>query len=183
MKRRAPRLRFEPLEDRVVPAYGLDPTFGDGGRLVLTDVGGTRTTTAIDVAPLAGIVELAHHNLDQGTRSLRAAHAAGVPIALGSDRDGVSGDDTALEFARMVHHGLSTREALLAATSVAARAIGLEDHIGTVEPGKLADLTVLDGDLLQDPSLLRDPARVWLVLQLGEVVAGAALEAGGPLAG
>jgi imidazolonepropionase-like amidohydrolase len=134
----------------------------------------------VDPEMLPSIVELAHHNLDQGTQSLRAAHAAGVPIALGSDRAGVSGDDTALEFARMVHHGLPTREALLSATSVAARAIGLQDHIGTVEPGKLADLAVLDGDLLEDPALLRDPARIWLVLQLGEVVAGAALETRGP---
>jgi len=138
------------------------------------------TRATVDPEMLPSIVELAHHNLEQGAQSLRAARAAGVPIALGSDRAGVSGDDTALEFARMIHHGLTPEEALLSATSVAARAIGLEDHIGTIEPGKLADLTVVDGDFLADPALLRDPARIWLVLQLGEVVAGAALEADAP---
>ena len=79
---------------------------------------------------LASIVELAHHNLEQGTRSLRAARAAGVPIALGSDRDGVSGDDSALELLRTIHHGLTPHEALQSATAVAAQACGLEQYIG-----------------------------------------------------
>jgi imidazolonepropionase-like amidohydrolase len=134
------------------------------------------------VAPqmLYSIVELAHHNLEQGALSLRAARAAGVRIALGSDRDGVSGEDTGLELARMVHHGLTPAEALRSATSVAAEAIGLAQHIGTIEAGKLADLAIVDGDPLAEPELLMDPARIWLVLQLGEIVAGAALEADAP---
>jgi imidazolonepropionase-like amidohydrolase len=131
----------------------------------------------VDPEMLPSIVELAHYNLEQGTRSLRAAREAGVPIALGSDRSGVSGEDTALELVRMIHHGLTAEEALLSATSVATRAIGLADQIGTIEPGRVADLTVLDGDVLREPELLLDPGRVSLVLQLGEIVAGAALEA------
>jgi imidazolonepropionase-like amidohydrolase len=111
---------------------------------------------------------------------MRAARAAGVPIALGSDRDGVSGDDTALELARMVHHGLSGAEALRSATAVAAQAIGLEDRIGTVEAGKLADLVIVDGDVVSDPGLLMNANRIWLVLQVGAVVGGAALEAAPP---
>ncbi len=126
---------------------------------------------------LPSIVELAHHNLEQGTLSMRAARAAGVKIALGSDGEGVSGDDAARELARMVHHGLGGAEALLSATSIAATAIGLDDHIGTVQDGRVADLVVVDGDAVADPGLLLDPGRIWLVLQLGEVVGGAALEA------
>src|ERR1039458_4076361 len=125
---------------------------------------------------LPSIVALAHHNLEQGARSLRAARAAGVKIALGSDRDGLTGEATALELLRMVHHGLSVSEALVAATQTAAQALGLEDRIGTVQPGRLADLVVLDGDVLTEPELLLAPERIWLVLQLGEPVAGAALE-------
>jgi imidazolonepropionase-like amidohydrolase len=139
------------------------------------------TAATVDPHMLASIVELAHHNLEQGTLSMRAARAAGVPIALGSDREGVSGDDTGLELARMVHHGLSATEALRSATAIAAEAIGLEDHIGTVEVGKLADLVVIDGDVVADPELLLDPRWVWLVLQLGEVVGGTALEAAPPV--
>ena len=134
----------------------------------------------VDPQMLPSIVELAHHNLEQGTLSMRAARAAGVPIALGSDREGVSGDDTGLELARMVHHGLGGAEALRSATAVAAEAIGLADHIGTVEAGKLADLVIVDGDVVADPGLLMDPGRIWLVLQLGAEVGGAALETAPP---
>jgi imidazolonepropionase-like amidohydrolase len=134
----------------------------------------------IDAHMLPSIVELAHHNLEQGTLSMRAARDAGVRIALGSDAEGVSGSDTALELARMVHHGLSATDALRSATAIAAEAIGLEDHIGTVQAGKLADLLVVDGDVVADPELLLDAGRIWLVIQLGELVDGAALEAAPP---
>ena len=83
---------------------------------------------------------------------MRAARQAGVRIALGSDRNGVSGDDTALELLRMVHHGLTSAEALVSATSIAAEAIGLQDHIGTITPGRLADIVVVDGDAVPPPS-------------------------------
>ena len=76
----------------------------------------------------------------------------------------------------MVHHGLSAPEALVASTATAARALGLGDQVGTVEPGRLADLVVVDGDPLERIGVLRDRERIWLVLQLGEAVAGAALE-------
>jgi imidazolonepropionase-like amidohydrolase len=125
---------------------------------------------------LPRLVELANYNLAEGTESMRAARAAGVRIGLGSDRGGVSGEDAALELVRMIHHGLPVADALLAATSVGAVAIGLEDQIGTVQPGRLADLVVVDGDVLAEPEVLLDQSRIWAVLQLGELVAGAALE-------
>jgi imidazolonepropionase-like amidohydrolase len=63
----------------------------------------------------------------------------------------------------------------VAATSTAAQALDLGEHIGTVSEGKLADLIIVDGDPLADPRLLADPARIWLVLQGGVPVAGQAL--------
>jgi imidazolonepropionase-like amidohydrolase len=129
-------------------------------------------TATVQGQMLPSIVELAHYNLEQGTLSMRSARRAGVRIALGSDGETISGQDTALELVRMVHHGLSPSEALRSATSVAAEAIGLQDHIGTVQAGKLADLLVVDGDVVAHPELLLDPRRIWLVLQLGEPVAG-----------
>ncbi len=117
------------------------------------------------------LVELANHNLEQAALTLGAARRIGVSIALGSDSH-----TAALELARMIHHGLAPSEALLSATSVAAAAIGLEDHIGTVEEGKLADLLIIDGDAVSEPEILQDPSHVWLVLQLGSPVAGEALE-------
>jgi imidazolonepropionase-like amidohydrolase len=134
-----------------------------------------------DPSMLPRLVELARYNLEQGTLSLRAAREAGVKIGAGSDRGGVAGEDTALELVRMIHHGLTAEEALRSATAVAAEAAGLEDHIGTVQAGRLADLVVVDGDVLEAPEVLLDRERIWAVLQLGELVAGAALEAGAAL--
>ena len=130
------------------------------------------------------LVELALHNLEQADLTLRAANAAGVAIATGHDWAPLH--DLGLEIVRMVHHGLSAREALVASTRTAASALGIGELVGTVEAGRLADLLVVDGDPLERPGVLRDRDRIWLVLQLGEPVAGAALErdplaAGGPL--
>jgi len=120
------------------------------------------------------LVELALHNLEQADLTLRAANAAGVAIATGHDWAPI--DDLGIEIVRMVHHGLTAPEALVASTATAARALGLGDQVGTVEPGRLADLVVVDGDPLKRIGVLRDRERIWLVLQLGEAVAGAALE-------
>ena len=115
--------------------------------------------------------ELAKHNLVQGAATMRAARQAGVKIALGSDMSLAVG----LEIQRMVHHGLSPAQALVAATKTAAEALDLDEHIGTVAEGKLAELTIVDGDPLAEPHLLSDPGHIWLVLQRGVPVAGQAL--------
>jgi imidazolonepropionase-like amidohydrolase len=120
------------------------------------------------------LAELARYNLDEADRTLRAARAAGVPIALGHDWQPFAQAGT--ELVRMVHHGLNPHEALTAATATGATALGLDERIGTVEPGKLADLIVVDGDPLTDPAVLCDRDRIRLVLRLGEPVAGSALE-------
>ncbi len=122
------------------------------------------------------LVELALRNLEEAGRTLTAARAAGVPIALGHDWQPFS--DAGIELRRMVHHGLSAHEALLAATATGARALGLADRLGTVRVGTLADLVVLDADPLTDPAAVGDPERTWLVLQLGAPVAGTALGPG-----
>ncbi len=119
-----------------------------------------------DMPPV--LVELARRNLREGAASMRAARDAGVKVALGSDTSLAVG----VEIQRMVHHGLTAAQALVAGTKTAAEALGLAEHIGTVRQGKLADLTIVDGDPLAEPRLLSDPARIWLVLQLGVPVAG-----------
>jgi imidazolonepropionase-like amidohydrolase len=70
----------------------------------------------------------------------------------------------------------------VAATSGSARALGLADDLGTVEIGKAADLIVVDGDPLDDPSILLHPSRIWLVVQAGRAVAGEALARRSPFA-
>jgi imidazolonepropionase-like amidohydrolase len=116
----------------------------------------------------AVLAALAVRNLEEGAATMRAASKAGVKIAVGSDMSLATG----LEFRRMVHHGLTPAQVLVAATSTAAEALGLDGYIGTIAAGKLADLIVVDGDPLADPALLADPSRIWLTLQLGSPVAG-----------
>jgi imidazolonepropionase-like amidohydrolase len=58
-------------------------------------------------------------------------------------------------------------DAIVSATSTAARALGLGDRVGTVAPGLDADLIALDGDPLRDIALLRDRANLRLVLKDG----------------
>ena len=75
---------------------------------------------------------------------------------------------------------LIAAEALVAATRTAAETLGLDRRIGTVAEGKLAGLTIGDGDPLADPELLSGPGRVWLGLPQGVPVAGQALVNQGP---
>jgi imidazolonepropionase-like amidohydrolase len=150
--------------------YGMAGIEGDGGGRATDAAPADRRPETW--SPL--LVDLAAHNVEQADRTLRAARAAGVRIAAGHDWWPLSG--LASEILRMVHHGLTVEEGLIAATRTAAQALGLGDHVGTIQTGKLADLLVVDGDPLREPAQLRDPARIWLVLQLGQPVAGAALE-------
>jgi imidazolonepropionase-like amidohydrolase len=101
--------------------------------------------------------------------SCEAAIALGVPIAAGTDSGevGVTADLVAREVALIRDHGASAMTAIRAATSVAARLLGLDGELGTVEPGRLADLVLVDGDPLVDLGRLRDPL---LVIQGGRVV-------------
>ncbi|HEY5990413.1 MAG TPA: amidohydrolase family protein, partial [Streptosporangiaceae bacterium] len=117
----------------------------------------------------------AHINIAHSELTIQAAHAAGTPIALGGDAMHNKGGAW-IEILRMIHHGLPARAALAASTSAAAHAIGLGHLAGTIAPGMLADLVVIDGDPVAQPELLGDPARIWLVLQAGQPVAGTALE-------
>jgi len=114
------------------------------------------------------------YNIAEAHKTVAAAVAAGVPIAMGYDS--TPEDQASSELRLMVDAGMSPSEVLVAATANGARAIGLDHLIGTVEKGKLADLVVVDGEPLQDIGLLTDPDRIHLVIQLGELVGGKALE-------
>jgi imidazolonepropionase-like amidohydrolase len=63
--------------------------------------------------------------------------------------------------------GVPAGEAIVAATSRAAQVLGIGARTGSVEPGKWADLLVVDGDPLADVSILADPRRLVTVFQAG----------------
>ena len=68
-------------------------------------------------------------------------------------------------------------EAIVAATANAARACGRADVLGTIEPGKLADCILVDGNPLTDIELLQDRERIKLVVQDGRIVVNRGLVA------
>jgi imidazolonepropionase-like amidohydrolase len=120
------------------------------------------------------LVAQAERQRDEAALTLLAARAAGVTLAMGYD-SGPPGA-SARELVRMVEAGLTPSEAIVAATAGSARALGVEDR-GVVEPGRVADLLVVDGDPLQTPALLADPEQIWFVARSGVRVAGSAVVA------
>jgi imidazolonepropionase-like amidohydrolase len=107
------------------------------------------------VTKAAGVLE-AHQE------SFRKAVRAGVRIAMGTDagtpfnRHG----ENAQELSLMVEGGLSPADAIVAATRSAAELLDLVEVTGTVEPGKAADLLIVDGDPLADIRILADCDRL-----------------------
>jgi imidazolonepropionase-like amidohydrolase len=98
--------------------------------------------------------------------SLRMALAAGVKIASGSDQ-GPPREAALLEIELLARCGLGAHGAVVAATHTAAELCQVADRIGTVEPGKLADLIVVAGNPLEDIHHLR---QLTLVMKDGQVV-------------
>jgi len=99
--------------------------------------------------------------------SFRLAREAGVRIASGSDQ-GPPREAALLEIELLARAGLEAHGAITAATLTAAELCGAADRLGTVEPGKLADLIAVAGDPLAEIANLR---RLLLVVKDGRVVA------------
>lgn len=100
-------------------------------------------------------------------QSLAKAYPAGVKIAFGTDAGVSKHGRNADEFELMVKHGMPPVEAIKAATVNAADLLGLSAEIGTIEPGKSADLIAVAGDPLADVRVLK---KVDFVMARGEVV-------------
>ncbi len=105
--------------------------------------------------------------------SIRRAHRWGVKIAMGTDAGVMPHGTNLRELGLMCDHaGLSPMEAIVATTRTAAACLGWQDRVGTLEAGKLADVTVTSVDPLADIHALT-PETIRLVVQGGRVVKGA----------
>lgn len=93
-------------------------------------------------------------------QTVRILHEAGVPIVAGTDQ-AVPGYSVDREIELYVKAGFTTMEALQAATLVSARAMGMEKESGTIEPGKRADVILVDGNPLENISDIRKVTAVF----------------------
>jgi imidazolonepropionase-like amidohydrolase len=101
--------------------------------------------------------------------SIKLAHAAGIPVGSGSDLFGPVQDRFGLEL-ELKAQILGPMEAIRSATATNAGILRSAHRIGTLEPGKLADVIAVRGNPLSDPELFDDPANVVLVVKGGIVV-------------
>ncbi len=110
--------------------------------------------------------------IDAHVAGFRKAHAAGVRMAMGTD-SGVPFTRHGRNLEELVHlveMGMTPMEAIQTATIQSAALLALADRIGSIEPGKLADLVVVDGDPLADIRLLADAERIRQVVLNGRTV-------------
>jgi imidazolonepropionase-like amidohydrolase len=106
-------------------------------------------------------------NIRRKRESFQAALAAGVTIASGSDVGVFTHGDNVRELELMAAYGMPALDVLRSATSVDARVLHMQDQIGRVETGFVADLLVVRGDPSQSVSALRE---VTMVMKDGRIV-------------
>jgi len=131
---------------------GSDPVVMPNGDLVVVrDPWGIRPlciaeegplfAAASESVPLSNLGFKGVHSLEPGT--LAIVNAKGVRIAMGTDSGITSHGDTLHEQTRMANQGMPAEQCLASATANAADLLGIASTVGTLEPGKLADLIVV----------------------------------------
>jgi imidazolonepropionase-like amidohydrolase len=107
------------------------------------------------------VVDKARMVVDVHRAAFRHAVEAGVRIAMGTDSGVMPHGRNLRELALMIDGGMTPEAALEAATRSAAQLMGLDRDLGTIEPGKLADLVVVDGDPFDFGTLGDRVEQVW----------------------
>ena len=120
-----------------------------------------------DSEALSKAVGLARQYREDYLDRYRRAIRSGVSVGVGSDNVGMPATYSAREFVALVNVGMSSMQAIQAGTRVNAELLGMENEIGTIESGKLADIIAVDGDPLSDISELE---RVSFVMLGGKVI-------------
>jgi imidazolonepropionase-like amidohydrolase len=121
------------------------------------------------------VVDGHKETLEGGAESARRILKAGGRLGMGGDYGfaWTPHGTYAKELTFFVKYvGLTPREVLTCATRTGAEIMGRDKEFGTLEPGKLADVLIVDGDVVKDISILEDRSRILAVLQGGIVKAG-----------
>lgn len=108
--------------------------------------------------------------LELQATSFPKAMQAGIKIALGTDLGPFQHKRNAVEFSHMVDAGMTSMQAIVAGTRMAAECIGLGAEVGVLRPGMLADLLVINGNPLDDVRILQDASRISLIMQDGIII-------------
>lgn len=134
----------------------------------LSTVNGYKERLATNPAAYQGeVLEKIRWRIGITGKSLQVLVPRGVKIAFGTDAGVSKHGRNADEFELMVANGMTPTEALKAATVNAADLLGLSAEIGTVEPGKSADIIAVSGDPIADVRLLKSMA---FVMAQGKIV-------------
>ena len=104
-------------------------------------------------------------------QAVEIAMAAGVSIGSGSDVYGPNGNRKALEL-ELKAAIMGSVKSLISATQTNAELLEMGSEIGTLEPGKLADLIVVDGNPVDDIAVLQDESKIPMIMQSGRIVKG-----------
>ena len=142
-----PALQFELASIEKGPGYGMPQSVVDGHK----------------------------ETLEGGAESARMILRAGGRLGMGGDYGFAWNPhgDYAKELTFFVKHvGFSPLETITCATKTGAEIMGRGHEFGTVEPGKLADILIVDGDVLADIAILEDRSQFLAVLQGGVIKAG-----------
>jgi imidazolonepropionase-like amidohydrolase len=116
------------------------------------------------------VIQKIEQALKGAYEALSIARQAGVRIGSGSD---VLGGQQRKKAFELGYKGkvMSPMEVLIATTMTNAEIVGAQNDLGSIETGKLADLLLVDGNPLDDLSVLADRARIHMVIQGGTIVA------------
>jgi imidazolonepropionase-like amidohydrolase len=129
----------------------------------------------VEIAESAGTmpeygIKKAREVIEYHADSISRAHKAGVKIAMGTDAGVMPHGTNLRELNLMRIVGMSPQEVIVATTKTAAECMGLENELGTIEKGKLADVIVVSVDPLNNLQALEDVNNIQLVIKDGQIV-------------
>ena len=116
--------------------------------------------------------KLVNYRYNDAVEGTGKAYRAGVPIIFGTDLGIFGPERSHEEFALLASAGLPPEQVLRAATLNAAIALGREDSLGSIAPGKIADVIAMETDPTAHIEQLGAPGKVSFVMKEGQVVTG-----------
>lgn len=116
------------------------------------------------------MVEDAIRIVDIHRRNMKKAYKSGVTMVMGTDCGVIEHGVNLQELGLLCEVGMKPMEAIMSGTKVSSQLLGWQDKIGTIEPGKLADIVVSKTDPLTDIKSLGNPDNIKVVLKDGKLL-------------